>query len=262
MTTPHLLVSTQDYVTTLTLNRPEKRNALTYDLLRDLQATLAQLADDPHTRVVVLRGAGERAFSAGLDLSSVLTGVTESPQAPLDHELIHAAMQAVEAHPHPVIAMLNGDALAGGCELALHSDFRLMAETARIGMPLVKRGLMIPFPLIQKLVGMVGPAAATEVLLRGAPLQAHRAQQLGLVHEVLPPPQLAAATLALATELAANAPLAVRGFKRGIAHALQPDRGRSHDAMHALMVQVMQSADAREGLRAFLEKRPPQYTGH
>jgi enoyl-CoA hydratase len=259
--TEHLLVSTQNYVTTLTLNRPEKRNALTYALLQDLKRTLETLADDPRTRVVVLRGAGERAFSSGLDLGSVLTGVTERPEAPIDHELIRTAMRAVEEHPNPVIAMLNGDAFAGGCELALHCDFRLMVDSARIGMPLVKRGLMIPFALIQKLVRLVGPAAATEVLLRGAALPASRARELGLVNQVLPRAQLEAETTTLAAELAANAPLAVRGFKLGITRAVQPDADRYQDAMHELLLRVMGSEDAREGLRAFAEKRPPQYTG-
>ena len=226
MAEQHLLVSTRDYVTTLTINRPEKRNALTYALLRDLKATLETIADDPHTRVVVLRGAGERAFSSGLDLGSVLSGVTERPEAPIDHELIHTAMHAVEAHPNPVIAMLNGDAFAGGCELALHGDFRLMADDAHIGMPLAKRGLMIPFPLVQKLVHMVGPIAATEVLLCGASLGASRARELGLVNQVLPRARLEAETASLAAELAANAPLAVRGFKTEIATAVQPDADR------------------------------------
>ena len=116
MTESHLRVSTQDYITTVTINRPEKRNALTYDLFRDLQATLPKLANDPQTRVVVIRGAGKRAFSAGMDLTEVLEGVAKDPAAPLDHELIHGALHAVETHPNPVIAMVNGDALAGGCD--------------------------------------------------------------------------------------------------------------------------------------------------
>jgi enoyl-CoA hydratase len=261
MAEQHLVVTTRDYVTTLTINRPQKRNALTYELLQDLKATLARMADDPHTRVVVLRGAGERAFSSGLDLSSVLSGVTEHPEAPIDHELIHGSMHAVEVHPNPVIAMLNGDAFAGGCELALHADFRLMADDARIGMPLAKRGLMIPFQLVQKLVRMIGPIAATEVLLCGASLDANRARQLGLVNRVLPRADLEAETASLAAELAANAPLAVRGFKTEIATAQRPDADRHQRDMHELMVRVMNSQDAREGLQSFLEKRPPTYTG-
>jgi enoyl-CoA hydratase len=157
--------------------------------------------------------------------------------------------------------MINGDAFAGGCELALHCDFRLMKDTARIGMPLVKRGLMIPFPLIHKLVRMVGPATATEILLRGAPLSAGRALELGLVNQVLPKTSLEAETMALAAELAANAPLSVRGFKEGIAKASLPDADSYTDDMNALLVRVMASEDASEGLRAFLEKRSPEYRG-
>jgi enoyl-CoA hydratase/carnithine racemase len=262
MSAPQVQVTTQDYVTTVCINRPEKRNALTYALLRDLTALLAELADDPGTRVVVLRGAGERSFSAGLDLQEVLAGVATSPAAPLDQATIQSAMQAVEQHPNPIIAMINGDALAGGCELALHCDFRIMVETARIGMPLVKRGLTIPFHLTHKLVQMVGPSTTTEILVRGAPLSAARAHQVGLVHEVVPAAQLVAATTALATELAANAPLAVRAFKQCIALAVRHDAEEHQQAMNDVMVQVMTSADAREGLQAFLEKRLPQYRGH
>lgn len=261
MSAQHLQVTTQDYVTTVSINRPEKRNALTYALLRDLTTLMQELADDANTRVVVLRGAGERSFSAGLDLKEVLAGVATNPAAPLNQPVIHGAMQAVEQHPNPVIAMVNGDALAGGCELALHCDFRLMVDTARIGMPLVKRGLMIPFALTQKLVQMVGPTTTTEILMRGTPLSAARAHRVGLVHEVVASEQLAEATTALATELAANAPLAVRAFKKSIALAARHDAEQHHQAMNDVMVRVMTSADAREGLQAFLEKRSPQYVG-
>ena len=261
MSESHLGVATENYVTTVTINRPEKRNALTYALLRDLQALMPTLADDPQTRVVVIRGAGTRAFSSGMDLNDVLQGVDRDAAAPLDHDVVHGAMQAVEEHPNPVIAMMNGDAFAGGCELALHCDFRIMLDSARIGMPLAKRGLLIPFPLIQKLVHMTGPVATTEILLRGAPLSASRAHELGMVHQVAPADRLEADTLALAAELASNAPLSVRGFKVGIRTALQPHAEAQQPAMHDLMVQVMTSADAREGLQAFLQKRPPQYTG-
>ncbi len=261
MTASQVCVATHDYMTTVTINRPEKRNALTYDLFRELKATMHRLEGDPQTRVVVIRGAGTRAFSAGMDLGDVLTGIQEHPGAPIDHELVHGTMQAVESHANPVIAMINGDALAGGCELALHCDFRFMADHARIGMPLAKRGLLIPFPLVQKLVHMVGPVATSEILLQGAPLSAQRAHEINMVHQVLPSEQLEAAAMALAAELAANAPVSVRGFKQMIATATRADAEHHAQAMHELMVQGMNSADAKEGLQAFLEKRAPQYTG-
>jgi enoyl-CoA hydratase len=256
-----LQISTRNYITTLTINRPHRRNALTYELLRTLKGTLEGLADDQSTRVVVLRGAGERSFSSGMDLNTILEDVKGRPASPLDHELITQAMQAVEVHPNPVIAMINGDALAGGCELALHCDFRLMADTARIGMPLVKRGLMIQFPLIRKLVQVAGPFATAEILIRGAPINATRAREMGLVNQVLPQDHLEVETIALADELAANAPLAVRAFKEGIRKASLLEADRYSEDMHALLVQVMTSEDAREGLQAFLEKRPPEYKG-
>lgn len=257
-----LQISTRNYVSILTINRPHKHNALTYELLRSLQGTLEGLADDQSTRVVVLRGAGERSFSSGMDLNSILEDVKgRRPASPLDHELIHKAMQALEVYPNPVIAMINGDALAGGCELALHCDFRLMADTAHIGMPIVKRGLMVPFPLIRKLVQTVGPFAAAEILLRGAPLNAARAREMGMVNQVLPQARLEAETMALAKELVANAPLAMRALKEGIRKASLLEADRYSEEMGVLLVRVMTSEDAREGLQAFLEKRPPKYQG-
>jgi enoyl-CoA hydratase len=256
-----LQVSTRNYVTVLTINRPNKRNALTYELLGTLKGTLETLGDDQLTRVVILRGMGERSFSSGMDLNSILADVKGRPAAPREHELIHTAMRAIEVHPNPVIAMINGDALAGGCELALHCDFRLMADTARIGMPNVKRGLMVPFPLIRKLVQVVGPFSAAEILLRGAPLKADQAREMGMVNQVLPQAHLEAETMTLANELAANAPLAVRALKEGIRKASLLEGDRYSEEMRALLVQVMTSEDAREGLHAFLEKRPPEYQG-
>ncbi len=261
MVEQNLIVSTSDYITTLTINRPEKRNALTYDMLQTLKETVENLDNDPNTRVLVLRGAGDKAFSSGLDLNSVLTRVTDRPEAPLDQDLIHTAMQAVEVHPNPVIAMINGDAFAGGCELALHCDFRLMVDTARLGMPLVKRGLMIPYPLILKLVRMFGPVTSAEILIRGAPLSASRALELGLINRVLPRADLEPETMGLAKELAGNAPLATRAFKEGIAKASSPDADRYAKEMYELLVRVMNSQDAREGLLSFLEKRSPNYSG-
>lgn len=252
-----VLVGVEDAVATVTLNRPEKRNAMSVALLRGLRAAFDGLEARPDVRVVVVRGAGP-AFCAGMDLREM----EQNPAASGDPEAdVVSVLKRIERSPHPTIAMVHGDAIAGGCELALHCDLRVAAEAARFGMPLARIGLVVPFPLGQKLLEILGPARTRELLFTGRVVDARRGYEIGLVHRVVPLAEVEAATYELARTIADNAPLALAGMKAVIARALSPREDLSHEDLDAFARRARQSADASEGRRAMLEKRKPRFRG-
>jgi enoyl-CoA hydratase/carnithine racemase len=252
-----ILCTIDDHIATITLNRPEKRNALNSAALQALSATVAELEERPEVRVVVIRGAG-KAFSSGRDLREM--GQQQAAGGPPEVDIVEV-FHHIEALRHPTIAMVQGDALAGGSELALHCDLRLAAETARFGMPLARLGLVVPFELTCKLVEVIGPAHTRQLLFSAQPVDGPRALAMGLVHQVVPASELEQVTYGLARTIAANAPLALAGIKATIQRALTLRQQIAHDDVDALAQRARQSTDAREGVRAFLEKRPPVFRG-
>jgi enoyl-CoA hydratase/carnithine racemase len=252
-----VLCSIADGVATVTLNRPEKRNALNRAVLVGLDACFDRLEADRDVRVVVVRGAGP-AFCAGMDLDELarLQDAAADPEAP-----VVATLQRIERSRHPTIAVLHGDAFAGGCELALHCDLRLAADGARLAMPLPRLGLVVPFPLGQKLVEIVGPAMTRWLLFTGRPLGARRAWEIGMVHEVVPAVDLERASGDLARGIAEAAPLALAGMKQTILRAGSAREGIEHADLDALVARARKSRDAREGVSAMLEKRKPVFRG-
>jgi enoyl-CoA hydratase/carnithine racemase len=170
-------------------------------------------------------------------------------------------LRRIEASRHPTIAMVQGDAFAGGCELALHCDLRIAADAARFCMPLAKIGLVVPFLLGQKLVEIIGPAHTRHLLFTGRPIDAARALEIGMVHQVVPAAEIETATGALARTIADNAPLSLAGVKALIQRALAARDAVPHDDIDALIAAARQSADASEGRRAMLEKRKPVFRG-
>lgn len=252
-----VLTAAADGVATVTLNRPEKRNAMNAAMLVGLRAAFDELDARRDVRVVVVRGAGP-AFCAGMDLREMEAqrGAVGDPE-----QGVVAILQRVEASRHPTIALLNGDAIAGGCELALHCDLRVAAEGARLGMPLSRIGLIVPFPLAQKLVEIIGPAATRHLLFTGRLVDAARAKELGMVHDVVPAADVEKATYALARTIADNAPLSLAGMKATIQRTLAGRAQIAHADLDALTQAARQSADASEGRRAMLEKRKPNFRG-
>ncbi len=245
-------------VVTLTLNRPEKRNAMTVPMLEALRAAVREVATMPDVRAVILTGAGT-AFCSGLDLKEM--GLARRPDGSIEYPDIEDALHELETCPMPTIAMMRGEAIAGGLELALHCDLRVAAASARMGMPLARIGLVVPFPLTQKLLDAVGTVKTRELLFTGALLDAASAHEIGLVNRVLPDAELEHATRALAAEIAANAPLSLRAMKAAINEA---NRFRSHMPSPELRAQVAatkRSEDLQEGLRAVFEKRRPVFKG-
>ena len=252
-----VLTSVEDGVATLRLNRPEKRNALNTAVLTALRTQFDLLDDDRAVRVVVVRGEG-KAFCSGMDLEEM----KRRQQAEADPESgVTAALRRIEQSPHPTLAMVQGDAFAGGCELALHCDLRIVSDLARFCMPLARIGLVVPFVLGQKLVEIIGPAHTRHLLFTGQVVDAGRAYEIGMVHQVVPLPDLERVTYQTARAIAQNAPLSLAGMKAVIQRAGALREDIKHDDLDALVSRARRSADAREGVRAMLEKRPPQFRG-
>ncbi len=252
-----LLMSIDGAIATVTLNRPDRRNALNTAVLDGLTRCFDQLDADRAVRVVVVRGAG-KAYCSGMDLREM----SQRQREAADPESgVTAVFQRIEWSRHPTIAMVQGDAFAGGCELALHCDLRVAADVARFCMPLAKIGLVVPFPLGQKLVEIVGPALARQILFTGEPLHAARAYEMGMVHRVVPLGELEHVTYELARTIAGNAPLSLAGMKAVIQRAVALRERIDHDDLDASARAARVSADAKEGVAAMLEKRPPRFRG-
>ena len=247
-----ILVAVADDVATVTLNRPDKRNAMNAALLRALAAAFDDRDARRDVRVIVVRGAGP-AFCSGRDLRDMERGEPQVEIVPV--------LRRVESSRHPTIAMIHGDAVAGGCELALHCDLRVAAEDARLGMPLARIGLVPGFAFGQKLIEIIGPAHTRHLLLTGRPIEARRALEIGMVHEVVPAADLDRATARLARTIADNAPLALAGIKALVQRALASREAVPHEDVDALIQAARRSQDASEGRRAMLEKRKPVFRG-
>ena len=250
-------VSQDAGICTILLNRPERRNALTIPMMAELGALLGRIAADDTVRVVILTGAG-KVFCSGLDLTAM--GAVPAEPA-LEAALVDEVLLPLERLPQPTIAAMNGDGLAGGCELALHCDVRLAVPEARLGMPVARIGIVVPYPLILKLLETVGSAVTSELLFTADPLSAARALELAMVNRVVASDELMPSALEMARKMAANAPLSLRAMKQAIlagrAHrTIEPPADVRRAAEHART-----SDDAREGLQAILEKRKPNFRG-
>ena len=252
-----VLCSIDGGVATVTLNRPEKRNAMNTPLLDGLRACFDDLDARQDVRVIVVRGSG-RAFCSGMDLNEM----SRKQASDADPETgVTAVLHRIEQSRHPTIAMVQGAAFAGGCELALHCDLRIAADVARFAMPLARIGLVVPFALGQKLVEIIGPAFTRQILLTGQPVDAGRAYEMGMVHTVVPAADLERATYDLAKTIAGNAPLSLAGMKSTIRRALSLRERVEHKDLDEIARRARASADAREGVRAMLEHRKPTFRG-
>jgi len=241
-------------VKSVTLNRPEKRNALDSEMLDGLYAAFnAQPAADE--RVVALRANGP-VFCAGLDLRERM-GTAGTPGA----SPIEAVLHAIEHYPLPVVGVVQGDAIAGGNELALHCDLVVASTSARFGMSLAQIGLAPTWFLAKKLLEVAGPVGAREILLLGDPLPAERMHQLGIISRVAPPERLEAEARAVIDRLAANAPLSLRAMKSLLVREMAFRDGIAHEDVDRLVEAARASADAREGIAARLERRAPVFRG-
>jgi enoyl-CoA hydratase len=250
-----VLVSIDGPVATITLNRPEKLNALTLPMLADLDAAFLAIDADAEVRVLVITGAGPKAFSAGADV------VAWSALSPLDMwrtwtRTGQRVLDRLESLRQPTIAVLNGAAFGGGLELALACDLRIAADHVKLGAPEVGIGTVPGWGMTTRLATVVGPARAKQMILTGLPVDAARAAAWGLVSEVVPADGLAAGADELAARIAAQAPVAVQVAKQLI------DANRPRTSLEALGGGLAAfTDDAEEGQAAFRERRPPAYGG-
>ncbi|MCK4176897.1 crotonase/enoyl-CoA hydratase family protein [Aciditerrimonas ferrireducens] len=245
------------HVEILTINRPEARNAINAAVTTAMADALDELEADQDCWVVVLTGAGDKAFSAGMDLKAFAAG----EGAGIMGNRGGFAGITQRDFPKPIIAAVNGSCLAGGCEIMLACDLVVAAEHAVFGIPEVKRGLIAAGGGLIRLPKRLPLAVALELALTGEPIDAGRALQLGLVNRVVPLDRLLSEALVLAEQIAANAPLAVRWSKKVMKEAMDLPEAEAWKRNQEATAVVFTSADAMEGPRAFAEKRPPVWQG-
>lgn len=262
----YMLLEKDGYVATITINRPEQRNAMLSVMWKWLAETMDELNDDNDVRCVVLRGAGEKAFASGADISEfeVWTSVEKAAEY---GGLVEGAMQSIERHRNPVIAMIQGYALGAGCQLSVACDLRILAEEAKVGVPSAKLGVMLNYENYQRFVNLVGVSIAREIFFTGRSLDAARAKEVSFANYVVPKSELENFTYDIAREISGNAPLSVRGSKRVLQAALQHgmlERGRDADLLaelDKLSTTCFFSEDMKEGVSAFFSRRKADFKG-
>jgi enoyl-CoA hydratase len=243
-------------VATVTLDRPDVLNALNATMFDELEAAFTELAADAGVRVVLLTGAGERAFAAGADIRGLIE--TDAGSGKLVSERGQQVMSQIERCGKPVIACVNGVALGGGCELAMACTLRIASNKAKLGMPEVKLGLLPGYGGTHRLLWLVGHGAALQMMLTGAVIGAEEALRLGLVQEIVPAAELMPRARALAATIVAMAPLAVAAVLEATADP-HLDEGLRREA--EIFGRLCGTEDKREGLTAFLEKRAAVWRG-
>jgi enoyl-CoA hydratase len=253
-----LLLERRDRVALLTINRPDKLNALNIKTRQEGATALDELREDEQVRVVVVTGAGEKSFIAGADIAE-FEGRTALTQR--DVMTGRSLFTAIDNFPKPVIAMINGFCLGGGCELAMSCDLRIASERARFGQPEINLGIIPGGGGTQRLTHLVGESKAMELILTGEMIDAQTAQQIGLVNHVVAHEELEAKTMKLAAKIAEKSPIALRMAKEAVKTAARSTLDEGLRREIDLFALCFSSEDKDEGVRAFLEKRKAEFKG-
>ena len=259
--TPYMLAEVRGGVGRMTFNNPERRNAMKMEMNEAIVEILESFASDDAVRVVVMQGAGDKAFVSGADISEFETH-RSTPEGRANFDKVSAAAaRAMTTLEKPLIAKIRGFCMGGGLATALAADIRITADDGQFAIPAARLGLGYGFGGIQKLTGLVGPAMANEIMMSARRFDAAEAHRMGLVNRVVPVAELDAAVDELASQIAANAPLTVKAAKAAISEASKdPDR-RDVGRVDEMVETCFQSEDYREGRQAFMEKRTPNFIG-
>jgi enoyl-CoA hydratase/carnithine racemase len=259
--TDKLIARKEGAIGWIMLNNPARHNAASYEMWLALPLVLKGYAEDPEVRVVVLRGEGEKAFSAGADISQFKEKRTGTEAVKEYNAAADSANRALREFPKPLIAMIRGYCIGGGTAIAVACDIRIASDDARFGVPAAKLGLGYRFEGIERLADIVGPAFAAEIFYTARQFSAQEALQMGLVNRVVPAAEIEDYTRDYAAGIAANAPLTIAAVKRSLIEYFKDASERDLALCQRMVDACYQSEDYREGQAAFMEKRKPQFKG-
>lgn len=254
-----LLENREGFVVTLTINRPEKLNAMTKPLWQDLGDAFTKLSKDDSVRCIIIRGAGEKSFSPGNDISEFETERSNKKQAIAYGKIMHQTVDAIQNCRHPIVAQIHGICVGGGMEIASLADIRICGESSRFGAPINKLGLVMAYSEMAPIAKLLGTSKALEILLEGRIFDAQEALQIGLVSRVVPDSEVAQASVEAAQRIAAGAPLVARWHKKFAQRLGNPapltDKERDE------CFDCFDTEDFQIGYQAFLAKKPPDFVG-
>jgi enoyl-CoA hydratase len=254
----NILLDRRGRVALMTINRPDKLNALNIKTRQEMAEALDELRHDEEIRIVVITGAGDKSFVAGADINEFAGRTAVQQRAVMKARSIFTA---AEDFPKPLIAMINGFCLGGGCELALSCDIRIASEKARFGQPEINLGIIPGGGGTQRMTRLIGEGKAMQLILTGEIIDAQEAYRLGLVNEVYPHAELESKTMELANKIAEKSPVALAMAKTAVKNAARMNLREGLDQEIDLFALCFSSEDKEEGVRAFLEKRKPEFKG-
>jgi enoyl-CoA hydratase len=242
----------------LTIARPAKRNAMSLTMWRALPSLIEKVSNEPAARVFILQGSHERVFSAGADIEEIEHHSHDDQAAASFMKAVEAGTDALVQCPIPTIAMIRGDCIGGGIEMAMACDIRFASRASRFGVPPAKLGVLYSFASTKRLVGLVGPGKAKDLLFSGRMFDAAEAHSMRLIERLSPPEDIVATTTAYAKLLSQRSPASIRGAKQMVA-AMTDGLDEENDLLRRLRLETFLGEDLKEGVRAFLEKRAPSF---